>query len=402
VLLAPVIGPGIFLMVMWAVFQVTTLVAQPLQNLLARVFAGPISDGVSAVLAAIGLGGTWVEGLAVNGLIAGVGLLLSFVPLLTLMFLLLALLEESGYLARAAVLTERVMGVLGLPGRAFLPLVVGFGCNVPAVTATRGLPRRERLLTAMLIPFTACSGRLTVFVVLGTMFFGKFAGTVVFGLYVTSILLVIITGVIWRQTLLRRLPKDAEPLALPAYRWPNWRGILSSIWARLKDFLVTASGIIVVAVIVIWVFQATPVTGGQFGHVGVEDSLYAWLAKLIAPLFAPAGFNSWQAVAALGVGLFAKEAVIASWGQTYATMSTADLSLSEQLWATFEASSGGHGLAAVLAYMVFLLAYTPCLPTVAVLKREIGLRWTGLGIAVQLVVASVVAILVFQVARLVL
>ncbi|NLT29534.1 MAG: ferrous iron transporter B, partial [Propionibacterium sp.] len=155
---APVWGGLLFLAVMFVVFQITTTVAAPLQDFLDGLFTGPVSDGASRLLGAIGLGGGWVEGLIVNGLIAGVGMLLTFVPLMALMFLLLALLEDSGYLARAAVVTDRVMRALGLPGRAFLPLIVGFGCNVPAISATRILPNaRHRLLTALLVPLTACS-----------------------------------------------------------------------------------------------------------------------------------------------------------------------------------------------------------------------------------------------------
>ncbi|MEZ5094959.1 MAG: nucleoside recognition domain-containing protein [Nocardioides sp.] len=195
VLLAPWTGMLVFLAVMWAVFQVTTTVAGLLQDALGWFFSGPVSTATEGLLAAIGLDGTWVQGLLVDGLVAGVGMLLTFVPLMALMFLLLALLEDSGYLARAAVVTDRVMQRLGLPGQAFLPLVVGFGCNVPAIAATRILPHpRQRLLTVLLVPFTSCSARLTVYVLLATTFFPGNAGTVVFAMYVVSILLVVLVG----------------------------------------------------------------------------------------------------------------------------------------------------------------------------------------------------------------
>ena len=198
---SPVLGPVLFLAVMWAVFQLTTRVAAPLQDGLDALVSGPVSGAARALLGLAGLDGTWVEGLVVDGLIAGVGMLLTFVPLMAIMFVLLALLEDCGYLARAAVVTDRLMRLLGLPGRAFLPLVVGFGCNVPAVSATRVLPdARQRLLTVLLVPFTSCSARLTVYVV-SSAFFGSRAGDVVFLMYALSIALVVVGGLLLRSTL---------------------------------------------------------------------------------------------------------------------------------------------------------------------------------------------------------
>ena len=404
IVLAPWIGSLIFLAVMWVVFQITTTVAAPLQDLLHDFFAGPVSDGASWLLGEVGLGGTWVEGLVVNGIIGGVGMLLSFAPLMALMFILLALLEDSGYLARAAVLTDRVMGALGLPGRAFLPLVVGFGCNVPAISATRVLSTpRQRLMTVLLIPFTACTARLTVFVMLGTVFFGKWSGTAVFLMYVASILLVVVAGLVLRSTLWRTMTPEALVIDLPPYQAPTLRLTLSVAWVRLKGFFQTASGIIVATVVLVWFLQAIPVGPGAFGHVDVENSLYAWLARGIAPIFTPAGFGSWQTVSALIVGFVAKEAVISSWGQTYAVSTPDDIAtLGEHIRGAFEISSGGHPLAAVIAFMIYLLAYTPCVATLAAQRREVGWKWTGFGVLVQLAVATVMSILVFQILRLLL
>jgi len=402
IILAPWIGPLIFLAVMWLVFQITTTVAAPLQDLLSDFFSGPVSEGASWCLGHIGLGGSWVEGLVVSGIIGGVGMLLSFAPLMALMFILLALLEDSGYLARAAVLTDRVMGALGLPGKAFLPLVVGFGCNVPAIAATRVLSTpKQRLMTVMLIPFTACTARLTVFVMLSTVFFGKWAGTAVFLMYVASIILVVVAGLALRATLWRTMPSEPLVIDLPPYQVPTLRLTFSVAWVRLKGFLQTASGIIVATVVLVWFLQAIPVGVGAFGHVDVENSLYAWLARGIAPMFSPAGFGSWQTVSALIVGFVAKEAVISSWGQTYALTSPNDIvSLGENIQHAFEVSSGGHPLAAVIAFMIYLLAYTPCVATLAAQRREVGWKWTGFGVLLQLAVATVMAIAVFQILRL--
>ncbi|HYN29869.1 MAG TPA: ferrous iron transport protein B [Dermatophilaceae bacterium] len=402
---APVVGPLVFLVVMWLVFTLTTTVAAPLQDALDALVRGPLSSGAGAVLDAVGLGDTVVSGFVIDGLIAGVGMLLTFVPLMALMFLLLAVLEDSGYLARAAVVTDRLMGRLGLPGRAFLPLVVGFGCNVPAIAATRILPRaRDRVLTALLVPFTSCSARLTVYVLLATTFFPSAAGTVVFAMYLVSILLVVLVGLLLRATLWRMV--GAEPLLidLPPYQRPTLALTMSVTWLRLQGFLRTASGIIVATVCVVWLLQSVPVGGGSFGAVPVSDSLYAALSRAVSPLLAPAGFGQWEAVSALLVGFVAKEAVISSWAQTYALAEPASGrepgQLGSQLLATFDSASGGHGSVAVVAFMVFLLAYTPCVATLAAQRRELGGRWTAFGVALQLAVAWTLAVLVFQVGRL--
>lgn len=403
---APVLGPLIFLAVMWLVFQATTTIAAPLQDLLDGLFSGPVTDGAVAGLHAVGLGDTWVQGLVVDGLIAGVGMLLTFVPLMTLMFILLALLEDSGYLARAAVVTDRLMRRIGLPGRAFLPLIVGYGCNVPAISGTRILPNaRHRILTALLVPFTACTARLTVFVMMGAIFFGPYAGTAVFGMYLTSIVIIVLVGLMLRGTLWKGEPIEPLVIDLPAYQVPTLRLTASVTWVKLKGFLQTATGIILVTVIGVWLLQSIPThTDEAFGDVPVQDSAYGVAAQAIAPVFAPAGFDSWQSASTLVVGFVAKEAVISSWAQTYAVAEPDDGGqpgdLGVAVMGTFEESSGGHPIPAALAFMVFLLAYTPCVATVATQWREIGGRWTLFGVGLQLVVAWTLAVAVFQVGRL--
>ncbi len=405
-------GPLVFLTVMWAVFQVTTTIAAPLQDALAGLFAGPLSDGVRSLLATLHVDHPLARGLLVDGLIAGVGMLLTFVPLMTIMFALLALLEDSGYLARAAVVADRSMRRLGLPGRAFLPLIVGFGCNVPAVAATRVLGgARQRVLTALLVPLTSCSARLTVYVLLATTFFGRYAGTVVFAMYLLSILLVMLVGLGLRSTLWRRMGAEPLLLDLPPYQRPTIRVVWGVTWVRLRGFLRTAAGIILVTVCAVWLLQAIPVRGShELGATPPQDSVYAAVADAVTPVFGPAGFGHWEATGALLTGFVAKEAVISSWAQTYAVEDPtaagasgdpATSALGSAIRADMEASSGGHGTAAVLAFMVFLLAYTPCVATLAAQAREIGWRWSAFGVAVQLAIAWTLAVLVFQVARLV-
>ena len=405
--LHPVLGPILFLAVMWAVFFITTTVAGPLQDALEAFITGPVSAAARSILP-----DNWLlTGLLVDGLIGGVGMVLTFAPLLALMFLCLAVLEDSGYMARAAVVTDRVMRAIGLPGKAFIPIVVGYGCNVPAISATRVLGDvRHRILTCLLIPFTSCSARLIVFMMLAQVFFPAHAGSAVFAMYVLSIALVVLVGLALRRTVWRAMPAEALVIDLPAYQLPTFRLTISVMWVRLKGFLHTAGGIIVATVVVIWLLMSIPVTGGHsFNEEAVppQDSAYGAVAQAMSPVFAPAGFDSWSLTGPLVTGFVAKETLISTWAQTYAVEDVTDDAPEEQaesplashIRADFDAASGGHGLAAVWAYMVFLLAYTPCVATVAAQRREIGWKWTLIGFALQLGSAWILAVGVFQVLK---
>lgn len=407
VVLHPVLGPILFLAVMWAVFFITTTVAGPLQDGLEAFITGPVSAAARSLLPDHWL----VSGLLVDGLIGGVGMVLTFAPLLALMFLCLAVLEDSGYMARAAVVTDRVMRAIGLPGKAFIPIVVGYGCNVPAISATRVLGDvRHRILTCLLIPFTSCSARLIVFMMLAQVFFPGHAGSAVFAMYLLSIALVVLVGLALRRTVWRAMPSEALVIDLPAYQLPTLKLTVSVMWVRLKGFLHTAGGIIVATVVVIWLLMSIPVTGGHsFNEEAVppQDSAYGAVSKAMSPVFAPAGFDSWSLTGPLVTGFVAKETLISTWAQTYAVEDVTDDAPEEQaesplashIRADFDAASGGHGLAAVWAYMVFLLAYTPCVATVAAQRREIGWKWTLIGFALQLATAWILAVGVFQVLK---
>lgn len=390
VTLHPVSGPLVFLTVMWGVFQITTTVAAPFQDLLDQLFSGPVSEAARAVL-----GNRIAEAVIVDGLIAGVGMVLTFVPLMALMFLCLAVLEDSGYMSRAAVVADRTMRAIGLPGRAFIPLIVGFGCNVPAIAATRILGRREhRILTALLIPFASCTARLTVYVMLATTFFPTHAGSVVFAMYVTSVLLIVGVGMLVRRLLWRGFGSEPLVIDLPRYQWPGPRMVGRVTWTRVAGFLRTASTVIVACVTVVFLLQATPVVGGHgFADedLPVADSAYAAVADTVAPVFTPAGFGSGTLTGALLTGFVAKEAVLSTWAQTYPGEE-----LGEAVTRDFAETSGGHTVPAVWAFMMFLLAYTPCVATLAAQRREIGLRWTLAGLVLQLGVAWLLAVGTFQ------
>ncbi|WP_448631785.1 ferrous iron transport protein B [Cellulomonas soli] len=403
VLLHPWVGVPVFAVVMWGLFQLATAVAAPLMDAVDTLVNGWIGDGLRAVLPSTG-GFAWVEGLLVDGVLTGVGTVLSFAPLMGLMFVAIAVLEDSGYLARAAFVADRAMRLLGLDGRAVLPLVVGFGCNLPALAATRTLPHaRQRLLTGLIVPYTSCAARLTVYILLATVFFPANPGTAIFLMYVASVVLVVVAGLLLRRTAFRDVRTEPFVLALPAYQRPRVRALLLSAWVRVRAFVLKAGRIIVVTLTAVWVLMAVPVTGSHpVGDVPVEDSLYGSAAQAIAPVFTPAGFGSWQASAALATGFVAKEVVVGSFAQSFAVAEPEDPSqpgdLGTQMRATFERTSGGHPAAAAAAFMVFVLAYSPCLATIAEQRRLFGVRWTLRAVGVSLGVAWLAAVLVFQVA----
>ncbi|MEC3916395.1 ferrous iron transport protein B [Nocardia sp. CDC160] len=403
------IGVPIFLAVMWLVFELTTTVAKPLQDALGGFFTGPVADAAADFLTALHAPRPLI-GLVHDGFINGVGQVLSFVPLMVIMFVLLALLEDSGYMARAAFVADRLMRAVGLPGRAVLPLIVGFGCNVPAIAGTKVLSNpRHRLLTALLIPFTSCNARLVVYVLLAGVFFGSQAGTVVFAMYLTSIVLVVGIGYLLRNSMFRDMADEPLVLDLPPYRRPSLRVLGTHTWQKMRGFLTTASGIIVATVTGIWLLASIPVGGGSFGEVAPDHSALGAVSSAVAPAFAPAGFDDWHAGAALISGFVAKEAVVATISQSYSMddpgstdgpgEGAPSASLSDSLRDTFRDSSGGHTIPAVLAFMMFLLAYTPCMTTLAVLRNTIGLRMTLMSVVLQLSVAWVLAVAVFQIGR---
>ncbi len=443
------LGIPIFLVIMWVVFKITTDIATPYLDWIDGVITGPITHWVVSILGLVGLGGGWVESLFVSGIIAGVGGVLVFVPVLMSLYLALAILEDSGYMARAAFVMDRLMSLLGLHGKSFLPLIVGFGCTVPALYATRTLEnQRDRILTGLLVPFMSCGARLPVYVLFATIFFPKHAGLVIFSLYFIGILTAITLGIILRRTLFRS--KEVAPLLMefPPYRLPTARNIWRYLWERTSAFIRNAWTVILAASIVIWFLMAIP-TGrsGAFANTEVDDSAFAVISGSLAPLFAPLGFGSWQATGALITGLAAKEVVISTMAQVYhverveattesttffqdvgqivisfvgATIDTiksipliVGINLFEEeavadqtdlmaaLRHSFETSSGGYGALAAYAFMVFVLLYTPCVASMAAERHELGSKWMWFSVVGQLMLAWLVALVVFQGGRLV-
>jgi len=398
ILLTPWAGIPVFLAVVWGVFQLTTSVATSLMDAVTGFMAGPVADALTKVLTWLHAP-QWLTSLSVDGALSGVGTVLSFVPLMAIMFAAVAVLEGSGYLARVAVVADRAMRALGLDGRAMLPLIVGFGCNVPALAATAVLPHaRQRLLTGLLVPLTTCTARLAIYLMLAHTFIPDHAGTVVFAMYVAAIVLVIVWGLIARHTVMRDITPEPLVIALPDYQLPHLRTVGLGVWTRVASFVTKAGTVIMMAVVALWAVQAIPVHGGhRLGDVPIEDSVYGVVSESVAPALEPMGLNNWRVSAALISGVAAKEVVIGALAQSYALDGSDDATLSDHLRATITDTSNSHPTAAALALMVFSLSYLPCLATMAEQRRLFGWRWTALAGGAQLTGSYLLAIAVFQV-----
>ena len=444
------LGIPIFLALMWVVFKLTTDVAAPFVDWVDAVIGGPLTSWAVALLGLAGLGGTWVEALLVKGVIAGAGGVLVFVPVLLSLYFALAILEDSGYMARAAFVMDRLMQTLGLHGKSFLPMIVGFGCSVPAIYATRTLDhRRDRILTGLLVPFMSCSARLPIYVLMAAVFFPASAGLVVFGLYLTGVVVAIGLGFLAKYTLFRNQPPTPFVMELPPYRLPTLRGVWRQMRERTVAFLRKAWTIILTTSVAVWLLLAIPVGGqGRFAETDVDQSAFAVVSGAVAPIFAPLGFGSWETGGALFTGLVAKEVVVSTMGQVYhvpdagAAASAepasfgADLlgigagfagaardalaalpsivgvnlappaqdtvpdELAAAIRAGFDTYSGGHGPLAALAFLVFVLLYTPCMTASAAARHEFGARWMWVSILGQFAIAWLAALLVFQGGRL--
>ncbi|MEA3349340.1 MAG: ferrous iron transport protein B [Chloroflexota bacterium] len=439
-----VLGIPIFIALMWVVFKVTTDIAGPYLDWVDGVIGGPLTNWAAAILGLIGLGSTWVESLFVDGIIAGVGGVLVFVPVMMSLYLALAILEDSGYMARAAFVMDRLMHALGLHGKSFLPMIVGFGCTVPAFYATRTLAnKKDRILTALLVPFMSCGARLPVYVLFAAIFFPSNSGAVIFWLYMLGIVTAMVLGVILKNTVFKGKDQSPFVMELPPYRMPTLKGIWFHMWERTGAFVRKAWTIIMLTSIVIWALLAIPVNGeGAFANTDVADSAFAAVSGSIAPALKPLGFGDWQASGALVTGFVAKEVVVGTMAQVYGveeadaetepttffedvgeivtsfisatvdTLKSIPLIVGINLFdeeeeeeptdlmaaveEDFETASGGHGALASMAFMVFVLIYTPCVVAIAAERQELGNKWTLASVGGQLILAWVMAFAIFQ------
>jgi ferrous iron transport protein B len=314
-------GLPIFMLLMWFVFQFTSNVSAPFLDWVDLFINEFIQKWAGTALDALGLGESWFYSLITEGIIAGVGGVLVFIPVLLFLYLALAVLEDSGYMARAAFVMDRVMRWMGLHGKSFLPMIVGFGCTVPAVYATRTLENeKDRKLTAFLATFMSCGARLPVYVIFGAAFFGAASGALVFGMYALGILVALATGFVMKRTVHKNQPPAPFVMELPPYRLPRIRDVWNQMWERTRGFLVKSGTVILGVSLALWLLMAIPAhqDTGLFNQVQASDSLFGRISGSIAPAFKPAGFGSWQATGSLMTGLLAKEVIISTISQIYA------------------------------------------------------------------------------------
>ena len=450
-----ILGIPLFLIAMYLVFWFAVKVGSAFIDFFDILFGGIFVDGMTELLTKIGAPGVVVALLA-NGIGTGIQTVSTFIPVIFFMFLCLSFLEDSGYMSRAAFVADRFMRFLGLPGKAFVPMIVGFGCSVPALMGTRTLEnKRERFLTLFLVPFMSCGARLPVYALFGAAFFGESAGTLVFGIYLTGIVIALIYGLLLRHTVF--MGKESTfIMELPPYHLPKVRNLFRHAWLRLKEFVFRAGKVVLIMVTVLG-FMGSVGTDGSFGNDNNEKSVLSAVGTVITPVFEPFGVerDNWPASVALFTGLFAKEAIVGTLNSLYAiegtggavensaavgeagatpdadegfslksTVKAALVSVPTNLVEVFtsianplgvkaaidESESAGNegayktmqahfnlGRFQVLAYLLFILLYVPCLAAMGTAFRELGRFYGTLMMVFQTVIGWSLSVLFFQV-----
>ncbi|MBC8206849.1 MAG: ferrous iron transport protein B [Kiritimatiellaeota bacterium] len=389
IVLSRALGIPLFLAVMYGVFTLTINFSGPMIGWIDSFFGAVLVDGLGGWLAGIGAP-MWLTVLLADGLGGGIQTVATFIPPIFFMFLCLSLLEESGYMARAAFVMDRTLRSIGLPGKAFIPMLVGFGCNVPGIMAARTLDnKRDRTLTVLLNPFMSCGARLPVYALFAGIFFPKAGGAVIFALYLTGILLAVGSGLLFRRTILKG---DASTfvMELPPYHVPRLVAIFHHTWERLKEFILRAGKIIMVLVLVLS-FLWSIGTDGSFGNQESENSVLSAASRLITPVFHPMGItdDNWPATLGLVTGIFGKELVVGTLNTFYG----ADGADPES--AMLSAFDGKIG---AFAYLLFVLIYMPCVAAVAAIQRETGWKWMSFSVLYLTALAWGFATLFYQAA----
>jgi ferrous iron transport protein B len=424
------LGIPIFLLAMWLMFKLTFDIAGPFTDWLDGIVAGPLTHWVAAFLSAIAAH-DWIVSLITEGVIAGVGAVLVFLPPIFAMMFFITLLEASGYMARAAFVMDRVMHAIGLHGKSFIPLLLGFGCNVPAVYATRTLENpSDKALTALLIPLMSCGARLPVYVMFTAAFFSAYAGTVLWSLYVLGIVLAVLMGFLFKKTLFRG-EAPVFIMELPPYRLPTGKSLMIHTWGKGKHYLIKAGTWILAISVFVWFGLNMP-----WGVESKKDSYLGKTGQIIAPVFEPLGFGTWEAATSLLTGVVAKEIVVSTMGQVYVPNAGEDnqearsfgedvkeigvsfagafVTAGKNVFSTFgiatmsaEEEEETAGLKSVIAksftplsayaFMAFVLLYLPCFIVLVAMRDEFGSwKWAGVTIAYQTVLAWVVAFVIYQ------
>jgi ferrous iron transport protein B len=429
------VGIPIFFAAMWLVFKLTFDLSTPFGDWIDGIASGPAKRWAAAALGALSAP-DWTVSLVNDGIISGVGFVLVFVPVILAMMFFITLLEASGYMARAAFVMDRAMHAVGLHGKSFIPMVLGFGCNVPGIYATRMLDsHRDRVLTSLLVPFMSCGARLPVYVLFAGVFFAGRAGTVVWSLYVLGIALAVVTGLVFKHMLFRGVA-PVFIMELPPYRLPSLSSLLLHTWEKGKHFVYKAGTYILAVSVVVWFLLNLP-----WGVEHRRDSYLGRAGAAVAPALAPLGFGTWEAGASLITGIIAKEVVVGTMGEIYAggataeereaqgpaptldedlrdiaiglgsaardaavnvasTLGVASMAIEEEVGEETPLQAALRGTftpLSALAFMVFVLLYVPCVVVAIAMRQEFGgWRWAWLAVAWQTAAAWIVALAVYQ------
>ncbi len=376
------LGIPLFLAIMYAVFQFVFTLSEPLMGWI-ETFFGWLGGYASAISP------DWLGSLLADGIVGGLGSVLVFIPPIFLLFIAIAILEDCGYMARAAFVMDRVMHKIGLHGRSFIPMLLGFGCNIPGLMACRTIENpKDRLTTILINPFMSCGARLPIYVLLAGAFFPANQGLVVFSMYLIGIIVAIMMAQVLRKSILKG-PSGHFVMELPPYRLPTITGVLVHMWERGRLFLRKAGTIIFGVVVLVWLLSSMP--------WGVEyASANSWVGQIgsfVAPIFAPAGFGQWQAAVSLIFGFLAKEVVVGTMGTIFA--------VEEGILGGAIAAQLGWTPLIAFAFMVFCLLYVPCVAAIGVIRSETNSwKWAGFAALYTTVVAWIAATLIFQIGRL--
>lgn len=371
----------LFLVTMFLVFAITF---GPIGNFLRDAAEWLISDllagGLTTFLHNVNAS-EWAESLVIDGIIGGVGSVISFLPQIVLLFTLLSLLEDSGYMARAAFIMDKLLRCIGLSGRAFVPMLMGFGCTVPAVMGTRILEsEKDKKLTILITPFMSCSAKMPVYLLMVSMFFKDSGPLVIFGIYILGVVIAILTALLFKSTVLKG-KNSPFVMELPPYRLPSAKTLLLHIWERVRDFLVRAGTVLMGASILIWFLQSF---NFSLQMVESDESILASIGMLIAPVFTLCGFGDWRASVSLVTGIAAKESVASTMAVLYGGSLT-----------------GAFSTLSAFSFLVFVLLYTPCVAALTAMRKEFGSRkWMAVSVVYQLAVAWIMSFAVFQIGSL--
>ena len=377
-----VLAPFIFIIIMWVMFQLTFTIGAPFQDMIDEAF-GILGEFVAGFIA-----NEYLSSFICDGIIGGVGGVLTFLPIIILMFLFLSILEDCGYLARAAFTLDKLMHkIVGLHGKAFIPMILGFGCGVPAIMATRTMENEgDRMLAMMLVPFMSCTARLPIYAIFIGAFFAENQGTMLLAIYLLGIVVALIVAAILKRTIFKGLSTPFV-MELPTYKVPSIKGVLLHTWEKVKGFLRKAGTIILACSIALWALSIFPL-GVEYGSA---ESVLGMIGSVIAPIFAPLGFGTWQAAVAVIAGLAAKEVVVATFGTLAGMEEDDEEGITSLVHDTFTPLSA-------VSFMAFTLLYTPCFAAIGAIKQETNsYKWALTMCGITLVTAYIVSFLIYNV-----